>query len=69
MQRSVNKYTKKQIHQGTAISQGKIKKHLPVMNVCEHQVQLWHTFCRVYAWLYGQDDISSTVQIVVIFVS
>ncbi len=23
-------------------------KHLPVMKVCEHQVQRSHTFCRVY---------------------
>ncbi len=23
-------------------------KHLPVMTVCEHQVQRSHTFCRVY---------------------
>ncbi len=42
-------------------------KHLPVMKVCEHQVQRSHTFCRVYEWLYGQDDNSSTVQIMVIF--
>ncbi len=39
------------------------KNHLPVMRVCEHQVT---TFCRVYEWLYRQDDNSSTVQIVVI---
>ncbi len=39
------------------------------MKVCEHQVQQSHTFCRVYEWLYGQDDNSSTVQIMVIFVS
>ncbi len=68
MQWSENKYIKKQIKQGLAISQGKIKNS-PVMKVCEHQVQWSHTFCRVYERLYGQDDNSSTVKIMVIFVS
>ncbi len=27
-------------------------KHLPVMKVCEHQVQRSHTFCRVYAFVW-----------------
>ncbi len=64
----------KQIHKETDSSRlghfiRQNKKHLPVMKVYEHQVQRSHTFCRVYEWLYGQDDNSSTLQIMVIFVS
>ncbi len=39
-------------------------KHLPVMKVCEHQVQRSHTFCRVYEFCM---DKMMTVQIIVIF--
>ncbi len=39
------------------------------MKVCEHQVQRSDTFCRVYEWLYGQDDNYSIVQIMVIFIN
>ncbi len=58
----------KQIHKETDSSRlghftRQNKKHLPVMKVCEHQVQRSHTFCRFYEWLYGQDDNSSIVQI------
>ncbi len=42
-------------------------KHLPVMKVCEHQVQRSHTFCRVYE--FCMDKKMMTVQIMVIFVS
>ncbi len=41
-------------------------KHLPVIKVCEHQVQRSHTFCRVYEFCL---DKMMTVQIMVIFVS
>ncbi len=40
-------------------------KHLPVMKVCEHQVQRSHTFCRVYE--FCMDKKMMTVQIMVIF--
>ncbi len=40
-------------------------KHLPVMKVCEHQVQWLHTFCRVYE--FCMDKKMMTVQIMVIF--
>ncbi len=40
-------------------------KHLPVMKVCEHQVQRSHTFCRVYQ--FCMDKKMMTVQIMVIF--
>ncbi len=40
-------------------------KHLPVMKVCEHQVQRSHTFCRVYE--FWMDKKMMTVQIMVIF--
>ncbi len=40
-------------------------KHLPVMKVCEHQVQRSHTFCRVYEFCL--DKKMMTVQIMVIF--
>ncbi len=40
-------------------------KHLPVMKVCEHQVQRLHTFCRVYE--FCMDKKMMTVQIMVIF--
>ncbi len=40
-------------------------KHLPVMKVCEHQVQRSHTFCRVYE--FCMDKMMMTVQIMVIF--
>ncbi len=40
-------------------------KHLPVMKVCEHQVQRSHTFCRVYE--FSLDKKMMTVQIMVIF--
>ncbi len=40
-------------------------KHLPVMKVCEHQVQRSHTFCRVYEFF--MDKKMMTVQIMVIF--
>ncbi len=39
-------------------------KHLPVIKVCEHQVQRSHTFCRVYEFCM---DKMMTVQIMVIF--
>ncbi len=42
-------------------------KHLPVMKVCEHQVQRSHTFCRVYEFCL--DKKMMTVQIMVIFLS
>ncbi len=42
-------------------------KHLPVMKVCEHQVQRSHTFCRVYE--FCMDKKMMTVQIMVIFLS
>ncbi len=69
MQRSVNKYIKKQIHQGSTISQGKRK----------NTYQLWkfvNIRCsgRIHSAEFmngciGQDHNSSTVQIMVIFVS
>ncbi len=70
MQRSVNKYTKKQIHQGSAFTQGKIK------NI----YQLWkfvnirssgriHSAEFMNGCMDGQDGNYSTVQIMVIFVS
>ncbi len=40
-------------------------KHLPVMKVCEHQVQRSHTFCRVYE--FCMDKKMMAVQIMVIF--
>ncbi len=40
-------------------------KHLPVMKVCEHQVQRSHTFCRVYE--FCMDKKMMTMQIMVIF--
>ncbi len=40
-------------------------KHLPVMKVCEHQVQRSHTFCRVYE--FCMDKKMMTVQIMVFF--
>ncbi len=40
-------------------------KHLPVMKVCEHQVQRSHTFCRLYE--FCMDKKMMTVQIMVIF--
>ncbi len=40
-------------------------KNLPVMKVCEHQVQRSHTFCRVYEFCL--DKKMMTVQIMVIF--
>ncbi len=40
-------------------------KHLPVMKVCEHQVQRSHTFCRVYE--FCMDKKMMTVQYMVIF--
>ncbi len=39
-------------------------KHLPVIKVCEHQVQRSHTFCRVYEFCM---DKMMTVQIMAIF--
>ncbi len=42
-------------------------KHLPVMKVCEHQVQRSHTFCRVYE--FCMDKKMMTLQIMVIFLS
>ncbi len=64
----------KQIHKETDSSMlghftRQNNKHLPVMKVCDHQVQRLHTFCRGYEWLYGQDNNYSTVQIMVILVS
>ncbi len=41
------------------------QKHLPVMKVCEHQVQRSRTFCRVYEFCL--DKKMMTVQIMVIF--
>ncbi len=38
-------------------------KHLPVMKVCEHQVQRSHTFCRVYEFCL--DKKMMTVQIII----
>ncbi len=40
-------------------------KHLPVIKVCEHQVQRSHTFCRVYEFCL--DKKMMTMQIMVIF--
>ncbi len=57
-------HAKKQINQGSAIH-----KHLPVMKVCEHQVQRVAYILPSLWILYGQEDNSSTVQIMVIFVS
>ncbi len=45
-------HVKKPIHRGLVTSQGKRKKHLPVMKVYEHQVQRSHKFCRVFERLY-----------------
>ncbi len=53
-------HAKKQINQGSAISQ-----HLPVMTVCEHQVQLV-AYILPSLWILYEDN-SSTVQIMVIF--
>ncbi len=50
-------------YQGSAISH----KHLPVMKVCEHQVAAVAYILPSLWILYGQEDNSSTVQIMVIF--
>ncbi len=67
MQRSVNKYINTQIHQGSAISQGKRKNTYyfwKFMNImCSGHINWVLNGC------IGQDDNSSTIQIMVIFVS
>ncbi len=71
MQWSGNKYIKKQIHQGSTISQGKIKNIYQLwkfMNIRLHVCGHIHSTEFMNGYI-GQDDNSSTVQIMVIFVS
>ncbi len=44
-------------------------KHLPVMKVCEHQVQRSHTFCRVYEFCMGKTIILPPCKLWSFFVS
>ncbi len=44
-------------------------KHLPVMKVCEHQVQRSHTFCRVYAFCLDKTIILPPCKLWSFFVS
>ncbi len=44
-------------------------KHLPVMNVCEHQVQRSHTFCRVYEFCMDKKIILPPYKLWSFFVS
>ncbi len=44
-------------------------KHLPVMKVCEHQVQRSHTFCRVYEFCMDKKIILPPYKLWSFFVS
>ncbi len=44
-------------------------KHLPVMTVCEHQVQRSHTFCRVYEFCMDKKIILPPCKLWSFFVS
>ncbi len=44
-------------------------KHLPVMKVCEHQVQRSHTFCRVYEFCMDKKIILPPCKLWSFFVS
>ncbi len=44
-------------------------KHLPVMKVCEHQVQRSHTFCRVYEFCMDKKIIFPPCKLWSFFVS
>ncbi len=44
-------------------------KHLPVMKVCEHQVQRSHTFCRVYEFCMDKKIILPPYKLWAFFVS
>ncbi len=69
MQWSVNKYIKKQIYQGSAISQGKRKNTYQLLNFITIKCSGHINYDMFLNGCIGQDDHSSTMQIMVIFVN
>ncbi len=69
MQRSVNKYIKKPILKGSATSQGKKKNTYQLWKFMNIRGSGHIHSAEFLIGCIGQDDNSSTVQIMVIFVS
>ncbi len=68
MQRSVNKYLKKHIHQGSAFSQGKRKNTYQFWKFMNIRCSGHINSAEFLNGCIGQDDNSSTVQIMLIIV-